>query len=198
MNELMFINDHPDRPGVTLVNLDLVWINDLNNVGEIHGLDNIIFLDHLHRAGFAIGTTDLFVAQKLAFIMAAPHSLHPTNLEDENTPNITNRDELEHEGNRDNAAGTRGTGVFTAGTGANRRITLWPARETLTPQILALLFALAVALVCFFSARQNICPISSSLDSQSSFPLSITTPASLPPVSSDSKSSSKMSATEQT
>ncbi|KAG6171251.1 hypothetical protein E4U24_000743 [Claviceps purpurea] len=130
--------------------------------------------------------------------MAAPHSLHPTNLEDENTPNITNRDELEHEGKKDNAAGTRGTGVLTAGTGANRRITLWPARETLTPPILALLFALAVALVCFFSARQNICPISSSLDSPSSSPLSITTPASLPPVSSDSKPSSKMSATEQT
>lgn len=115
--------------------------------------------------------------------MTRPHFEH---LEQQDpAPNINSR----HPEDKNRSASTR--------TSTRRGITVWPAVETLTPPILALLFALAAtALVLFFSSRQNLLPIPASLDSLS--PFSITTSAAFSPASPDPKKAFKMSATEQT
>lgn len=115
--------------------------------------------------------------------MTRPHFKH---LEQQDpAPNINSR----HPEDKNRSASTR--------TSTRRGITVWPAVETLTPPILALLFALAAtALVLFFSSRQNLLPIPASSDSLS--PFSIPTSAAFSPASPDSKKAFKMSATEQT
>ncbi|KAG6000915.1 hypothetical protein E4U43_001458 [Claviceps pusilla] len=134
--------------------------------------------------------------------MAGPHL---ENLEHEDpAPSITSRHpegpEEDHKSKLDGddaagTGGTGGTGTLTAGTRASSR--RWLAVDALTPPILALLFALAaVALVFFFSSRQNLPSIFSSSDSSS--PYSTPTPDYLLPVSSDSTQANTMSTTEQT
>ncbi|KAG5928162.1 hypothetical protein E4U42_001167 [Claviceps africana] len=125
---------------------------------------------------------------------------HLENLEHENpAPNIARRHPQTEDTPKleaDDAAGSTGrAGTLTASSRTSSRG--WPAVGTLTPPILALLFALAaIALVFFFSFPQTFSPISSPSDSPS--PLSTPTPAYFSPVSPDSKPASTMSATEQT
>ncbi|GAB0138940.1 hypothetical protein EsDP_00007159 [Epichloe bromicola] len=120
--------------------------------------------------------------------MARPHLEH---LEQQDpAPNINSR-HPEDKNRSDNPTGSSRT------ISTRRGITVWPAVETLTPLILALLFALAAtALIFFFSSRQNLHPIPASSDSPS--PFSIPTSAAFSPASPDSKKVFKMSAAEQT